>query len=156
MHGIIIQVSNKKIRETLDRYTISCGEGCDIDYTIPLKTPKEEVISYWIAQYPKGMFGYSGGNEVIYKGGCEELIKKWVEEIQQAALELNETNILKWPGRSGLMYLLNDPVNCGYKYFLCEDRDQDFAEDPFAFVELLSELKPGTKLYIGGLLDYHY
>ena len=47
-------------------------------------------------------------------------------------------------------------VSTCYHFYLNGEGCQSFAEQSFAFMEFVCSLKPGTTLYIGGVIDYHF
>lgn len=51
---------------------------------------------------------------------------------------------------------VENPLDVSYHFYLDGDGCQSFAEKSFAFMEFVCGLEPGTVLYIGGVIDYHF
>ena len=52
--------------------------------------------------------------------------------------------------------LIDNPLDTGYHFYLNGDGCQSFAEPSFEFMLFVSSLEPGTLLYVGGVIDYHF
>ena len=51
---------------------------------------------------------------------------------------------------------MENPLGTDYHFYLDGDGCQSFAEQSFAFMQFVCNLEPGTILYIGGVVDYHF
>ena len=55
-----------------------------------------------------------------------------------------------------LKQAVENPLNTDYHFYLDGDGWQSFTEKSFAFMEFVGTLEPGTILYVGGVIDYHF
>lgn len=62
---------------------------------------------------------------------------------------------LDWPGLSTRKVLKN-PLDTAYWFYMDEEGLQSNAEQSYEFLRQACEFKPGTLLYIGGVIDYHF
>ena len=51
---------------------------------------------------------------------------------------------------------LKDPLETGYWFYTDENGIQSYAEQSYEFLREVCALEPGTLLYIGGVIDYHF
>lgn len=58
------------------------------------------------------------------------------------------------------MYALKEylkaPLDTGYHFYMDEQGLYEEAEQSYEFLCTVSELEPGTILYIGGVIDFHF
>lgn len=51
---------------------------------------------------------------------------------------------------------LKNPLDTAYWFYMDEEGLQSNAEQSYEFLRQACEFKPGTLLYIGGVIDYHF
>jgi hypothetical protein len=106
---------------------------------------------------PKGMFELVGDDTMRYIGGVEQWKENFVTNIRKKAEAITTENMLEFVGPVyQLEKALENPLDIAYHFYLDGDGYQSFAEKSFAFMEFVCTLEPGTILYIGGVIDYHF
>jgi len=91
-----------------------------------------------------------------YNGGIEQWKEEYVANIKKRADALTVDNMLEWGSTYYLKQAVENPLDVAYHFYLDGDGCQSFAEQSFAFMEFVCRLEPGTILYIGGVVDYHF
>ena len=91
-----------------------------------------------------------------YNGGIEQWKEEYVANIKKRADALTADNMLEWGSTYYLKQAVENPLDVAYHFYLDGDGCQSFAEQSFAFMEFVCRLEPGTILYIGGVVDYHF
>ena len=51
---------------------------------------------------------------------------------------------------------LKNPLDTAYWFYMDEEGVQAYAEQSYEFLRQVYEYEPGTLLYIGGVIDYHF
>ena len=51
---------------------------------------------------------------------------------------------------------LKNPLDTAYWFYMDEEGLQSHAEQSYEFMRQVCEFEPGTLLYIGGVIDYHF
>ncbi len=92
-----------------------------------------------------------------YIGGVEQWKENFVTNIRKKAEAITTENMLEFVGPVyQLEKALENPLDIAYHFYLDGEGYQSFAEKSFAFMEFVCTLEPGTILYIGGVIDYHF
>lgn len=102
------------------------------------------------------MFELISDDAMRYNGGIEQWKKEYVANIKKKADALTVDNMLEWGSTYYLKEAVENPLDVSYHFYLDGDGCQSFAEKSFAFMEFVCGLEPGTVLYIGGVIDYHF
>ncbi len=161
MHSHIIQIALDRIDKEnyLDEETIETGIG-GVDYTAEISADTRSVVisnlvNAWL---PKGMF--SLGEEpdtIIYNGGLDEWTRwEWLSKIKKAAENLSTHNVFQNLTLYRMETMLKNALGIGTLFYLSNENYQCYAEESTAFLEFVNGLEPGTTLYVGGVLDYHF
>lgn len=161
MHSHIIQIALIPIDKEnyLNEDTIETGTR-GVDYTAEISDQTRlavisNLVNSWL---PKGMF--SLGDEldtIIYNGGLDEWTRReWLPKIKKAAQNLSTHNIFKSLTLFRMEKLMKNALDLGTLFYLSDENYQGYAEESTAFLEFVNTLGPGTTLYVGGVLDYHY
>ena len=64
--------------------------------------------------------------------------------------------MLKWSSTYYLKQAIENPLDTAYHFYLDGAGCQSFAEPSFEFMQFVCTLEPGTLLYVGGVIDYHF
>lgn len=159
MHAWIYQISDSPIEEFINEDTLNQGGGTDYDYCAEISEEerKTAIDTLWADILPKGMFKMIDESTLLYYGGFDEWKQKWVESIQQKASQLNRDNVMDYVGIAyHLERELKNPLDASSHFYLCGDSSQTFAEESVEFMRWIGGLKVGSKIYIGGVVDFHF
>lgn len=161
MHSRIFQITTSKVeRENyLNENTLEQGGGSHYDYCSEL-TDKERLdsIDNLVNNVlPQSLFEPVDDNTFRYKGGAEEWKCEFVDCIHKKADEITPKSVFEWIGPVyQLEKTLKNPLNTAYHFYMDEECCQSYAEESFEFMQFVCSLEPGTLLYIGGVIDYHF
>ena len=160
MHSRIFQISTEPIDKEnyLNEDTLQQGDGSFYDYCseIDEEDRKEDIANLVNHALPKGMFELISDDTMRYNGGIEQWKEEYVANIKKRANALTADNMLEWGSTYYLKQAIKNPLDTAYHFYLDGDGCQSFAEQSFTFMEFVCRLEPGTILYIGGVVDYHF
>lgn len=160
MHSMIFQVTQTKVDKDcyLNEDTLEQGDHAYFDYCMEID---EEERKFHIDNLvnnclPKGMFELVDDETMRYLGGAEKWEEDFVAEIRRRAEDITPDKVKEWIGPVyQLGKFLKDPLDTGYWFYMDDEGLQSFAEQSYEFLREISQLAPGTLLYIGGVVDYH-
>lgn len=160
MHGTIYQISTEHIDR--DDYigveTVSEGEMAGFDYLYETEEGERSKSIQYLAEriLPKGMFSIAAdGESLVYQGGFEQWRKSYLNLIRSKTEVINEDNIMDWIGPAyQLQKAIVNPLDTS-AYFVMESNRFGTAERSRDLMVMISNLKEGTRLYIGEILGYH-
>lgn len=161
MHSRIFQISTMQIGKEnyLNEDTLQQGDGSYYDYCAEIsEEARKQDIRYLVnTALPKGMFELVDDDTMRYIGGAEQWKEDFVINIRKKAEAITVENMLDFIGPVyQLEKALENPLDIAYHFYLDGEGYQSFAEKSFAFMEFVCSLEPGTTLYIGGVIDYHF
>lgn len=160
MHSRIFQISTTRVEEDnyLNENTLLQGDGIFYDYCAEIDNEERKQDIADLVEYalPKGMFELTSDDTIRYKGSGEKWKEEFVANIRKKAEVITTENMLEWGPVYYLKQALNNPLNTDYHFYLDGEGCQSYAEQSFAFMKFVSTLEPGTTLYIGGVIDYHF
>ena len=143
----------------LNEDTLNQGDNSFYDYCADISDEerKEEITNLVNSILPKGMFELVSEDTIRYTGdGMEQWKEKYVAEIRKKADAITVENMFEWSSTYYLKQAIDNPLDTGYHFYLNGDGCQSFAEPSFEFMLFVSSLEPGTLLYVGGVIDYHF
>ena len=160
MHSRIFQISTMQIDKEnyLNEDTLQQGDEGYYDYCAEIddEERKENIVDLVNYALPKGMFELISEDTIRYNGGVKQWKEEYVANIRKKGEALTVENMLEWSSTYYLKQALENPLDTYYHFYLDGDGLQSFAEQSFAFMEFVCSLEPGTTLYIGGVIDYHF
>ena len=160
MHSRIFQISTMEIEQDsyLNEDTLLQGDCSPYDYCSDIddETRKEDIAYLVNHALPKGMFELISEDTMRYNGGIEQWKEEYVANIRKNAEAITVENMLEWSITYNLQKAIENPLDIAYHFYLDEEGCQSFAEQSFAFMAFVCKLEPGTILYIGGVIDYHF
>ena len=160
MHSRIFQISTMQIEKDnyLNEDTLQQGDNSFYDYCANRddESRKEDIAYLVNSALPKGMFEILSEDTMRYNGGIEQWKEEYVANIRKKAEALTAENMLTWSVTYNLKQAIENPLDVAYHFYLDGEGCQSFAEPSFAFMEFVCTLEPGTILYIGGVIDYHF
>lgn len=161
MHSRVFQISAMQIDKEnyLNEDTLNQGDDSFYDYCADISDEerKEDIIHLVKSVLPQGMFELVSEDTIRYTGdGMEQWKEKYVAEIRKKAEAITVENMFDWSPAYYLKQAVINPLDTGYRFYLDGDGCQSFAEPSFEFMLFVSSLEPGTLLYVGGVIDYHF
>jgi hypothetical protein len=161
MHSRVFQISTTQIDKEnyLNEDTLNQGDNSFYDYCADISDEerKEEITNLVNSILPKGMFELVSEDTIRYTGdGMEQWKEKYVAEIRKKAEAITVENMFEWSSTYYLKQAIDNPLDTGYHFYLNGDGCQSFTEPSFEFMLFVSSLEPGTLLYVGGVIDYHF
>ncbi len=161
MHAKVFQITKHRVYEDniLDENTLEQGDNSYYDYCSEIsaeaRTEMIDALVYVIL--PKGMFTLIGTDELVYNGGSEEWLAQWVKSIHDKANEVTTENVTDWIGAAyQLKKVIKNPLLTDSHFYLSEDNAQTWAEPSSELMRMVCKLEIGTRLYIGGIIDFHF
>lgn len=161
MHSRIFQITKERVDKNcrLNENTLTQGDGSNFDYCseISKEVRKEDIIFLVEKMLPKGMFTLTSDDTMRYNGGTEQWKEDFIANIRNKAAAITPDNMLEWIGPVyQLEQALKDPLCTGYQFYTDENGLEPYAEQSYEFMRWVCTLTPGTTLYIGGVIDYHF
>ena len=160
MHSRIFQISTVRVDKEnyLNEDTLQQGDGSLYDYCAEVddEERKQDIADLVEYALPKGMFELTSDDTIRYNGGIEQWKEGVVADIHKKAEAITTENMLEYMPIYNLKEALKNPLDTNYHFYLDGEGWQSYAEQSFAFMEFVCTLEPGTTLYIGGVIDYHF
>ena len=94
---------------------------------------------------------------IRYNGGAAQWREEFVADIRSRAEAITPESVQEWIGPVyQLEKFLKNPLDTAYWFYMDEEGLQSHAEQSYEFLRQVCEFEPGTLLYIGGVIDYHF
>lgn len=161
MHSKIFQITETRVSKDnyLNEDTLTQGDDSFFDYCAEIDDEERQFhIDNLVNNIlPKGMFELVSDDTIRYKGGAERWREDFVADIRSRAEALTPESVQDWIGPVyQLEKFLKNPLDTAYWFYMDEEGLQSNAEQSYEFLRQVCEFKPGTLLYIGGVIDYHF
>lgn len=161
MHSKIFQITNEKpLKDNfLNEDTLEQGDGHYYDYCseIDEEDRKFHIDNLVNNILPKGMFELVADDTIRYNGGADKWKEEFVTALQEKVKDVTTENCMMWIGAVyQLEKFLKNPLDTGYQFYMDEQGIIGYADQSYEFLRTVSEFEPGTLLYIGGVIDYHF
>lgn len=161
MHSKIFQITNEKpLKDNfLNEDTLEQGDGHYYDYCseIDEEDRKFHIDNLVNNILPKGMFELVADDTIRYNGGADKWKEEFVTALQEKVKDVTTENCMMWIGAMyQLEKFLKNPLDTGYQFYMDEQGIIGYADQSYEFLRTVSEFEPGTLLYIGGVIDYHF
>lgn len=158
MHANIWQLATKPIDED-DYASKSCFYDNTSDFADYVSINNEDVIerdiNEWLPRILDGLFTCNG-RELTFIGSAE-FLTKWNDALKKSVEILDNENILKFPNLYNVECMAKYTHKDVYHRFVVEEYFGSFPETYGDFVTYAyGNLKPGDKLYVGAVIDFHY
>lgn len=157
MHSCIYQIMRSKDEERIDESTFFEHLG-DIpaDYVSDLGEDDEDDYIKALPNFlPQSMFKCEG-REITFLGGDKDFIEEWKAKVRQAVDDCSTESIVSGDSTWSYLYDLKEAVSnmldVGCRFF---DNDW-YVKKSTEFILDCMKMEPGTKLYVGAVIDYHY
>lgn len=101
------------------------------------------------------LFDLDAEHEALVYKGSSDFIKKWVQQLHQAAAKITEESILQYDGTFRLEMILKEThVKSSHRFVITgwsslAERMSDFV------CYVTAHLNEGDRLYVGAVIDYH-
>ncbi len=116
---------------------------------------KEDIK--WLAHTLSDLFDLDETGEIlVYKGGMDVFKEKWTAAIHKAAEEVTDDNVLESMPR---WYAKNvcEKTHLYSDYRFSIENWNDYPNPLDELIEYVADkMKPGDKLYIGAVIDFHF
>ena len=157
MHSFIVQISDKKIEK--EDYIDSDIEYSYefLDYTSDTtESEREDVINYIFrgGLFPGNSFAIIDDTTIEYLGGTGDMFVKWIEEIKQTALNLNEDNVFRSVQYGDLFKITQNALKTDVLFHISPEK-YGCLEKSTALFEFVMGLCVGQRFYVGGVLNCH-
>ena len=161
MHAKVYQITRQRVDEDniLNENTLEQGESTDYDYCSEIsEEERTESINTLVNNIlPKGMFTLVGSDELVFNGGTTEWIHNWVNAIHEKSEDVNVGNVTNWIGAAyQLKKVINNPLGTDSHFYRSETTTQPYGEESAELMRMVCKLRIGERLYIGGIIDYHF
>ncbi len=161
MHSKVFQITTKRVDKDcyLNEDTLMQGDNSSFDYCAEID---EEERKYHINNLinhilPKEMFELVSEDTIRYIGGAEKWKEDFIAGIHSKVEAIIPDRVQEWIGPVyQLEKYLKNPLETAYWFYMDEEGCQSFAEQSYEFMRQMCEFEPGTLLYIGGVIDYHF
>lgn len=155
MHSKIYQVSLEPISEDeyaspSDFYDNSSDFADYIGDEVEGDERKDSID--YLAEELSDVFDLDADNDALVFKGLDKFKQQWMSAIREKAAAVTEENILEWRPRYMLEQVCREThiessrrfsINVGVAYPMSD------------LIELVASMKPGQRLYIGAVIDYH-
>lgn len=161
MHSKIFQITRTRVDKDdyMNEDTLMQGDDSFFDYCAEID---DEERQYHIDNLvnnilPKGMFELVSDDTIRYNGGAAQWREEFVADIRSRAEAITPESVQEWIGPVyQLEKFLKNPLDTAYWFYMDEEGLQSHAEQSYEFLWQVCEFEPGTLLYIGGVIDYHF
>lgn len=151
MHSCIYQIMRSKDEERIDESDFyEHLDDIPADYVSDLDEDDEDDYIKALPNFlPQSMFKCEG-REITFLGGDKDFIEEW-----KATVKNTVDGIV--PGEYQSLYELKKAVNnmldVDSRFYFNED---GYAIESSEFILDCMKMKPGAKLYVGAVIDYHF
>lgn len=157
MHSRIFQISTQPIPE--DKYVSEdeqlFADDDWVDYVSDIDDEERRESLDWLAKTSQGMLKVVDSQSLRYEGGVDKVLSRAIAQASEVLAKAT-------PGTYGktaweVERLMRDPLRIEHKFYV--DCGNLYAEDygfSLALCEKLQGMQPGSLLYVGAVLDYHW
>lgn len=160
MQSSIFQITTEPIAKKcyLNENTLEQGESTYWKYCMNIDPDcrKENITCLVNEILPKGMFELISEDSFRYKGNIDIWKKEYIDNIYKKSEEINFENMMNWSPRYNLKQAIDNPLNTDFYFYFDQKGKRGTADQSFTFMHFISNLEPGTILYVGGVIDYYY
>ena len=154
MHGRLFEIREKR----LDRdewitegsfYNEETGSWCD---WMMVSESREEDLEWLKSALPASIFKVEGDEIEIISDG-KEFVEEWIEELKK---KVNSLTYEKAMSFSGLYQIKSSLSNMLHNDFMFYSDYNENAHNPTGFIQDCLCHYQGKKLYVCGIIDYHF
>ena len=161
MHAKVFQITKQRVSEDniLNENTLEQGDSSDYDYCSEISEEERRVsIDALVNQVlPQGMFTLINNDELVFNGGALKWVQQWVKNIHEKARDVTAKNVTDWIGAAyQLQKVVKNPLGTDSLFYLSEDNTQTYGEPSAELMRMVCKLKKGERLYVGGVIDFHF
>ena len=161
MHSKIFQITRTRVYQDnyLNEGTLTQGDDSFFDYCAEIddKERKHHIGVLVNHILPEGMFELVSEDVIRYIGGADKWQADFVAGMRSKAEAVTPDKVLEWIGPVyQLEKYLKNPLETAYWFYTDTEGAQSYAEQSYEFMREVCGCEPGTLLYIGGVIDYHF
>lgn len=160
MHSRIFQISSKRIAKgdyaNPEDFYDNSGDFADyIGYEIEGDERKADIGC--LAEELSDLFALDeSGEALIYKGGLDAFKQAWADAIHKTVEGITADNVLMTMVRYRLECICNEThLRSSFRVFIPEWNGYAATMSDLIGYIASERFKPGKKLYIGAVIDYH-
>ena len=161
MHSKIFQITTTKVDKEcyLNEDTLMQGDNSYFDYCDKIDEEERKYHIDILVNHilPKGMFELVDEDTIRYIGGAEKWKEEFVAGLRNKVEAVTPDTVQDWIGPVyQLEKYLKNPLETAYWFYTDTEGMQSYAEQSYEFMREICGYEPGTLLYIGGVIDYHF
>lgn len=161
MHSKIFQIATTKVDKEcyLNEDTLMQGDNSYFDYCCEIGEKERKYHIDILVNHilPTGMFELVDEDTIRYTGGAEKWKEDFVAGLRSKMEAVTPDTMLDYIGSVyQLEKYLKNPLETAYWFYTDADGMQSYAEQSYEFMREICGYEPGTLLYIGGVIDYHF
>ncbi len=161
MHSKIFQITTTKVDKEcyLNEDTLMQGDNSYFDYCCEIGEKERKYHIDILVNHilPTGMFELVDEDTIRYTGGAEKWKEDFVAGLRSKREAVTPDTMLDYIGSVyQLEKYLKNPLETAYWFYTDADGMQSYAEQSYEFMREICGYEPGTLLYIGGVIDYHF
>lgn len=151
MHSCIYQIMRSKDENRIDESDFyEHLDDIPADYVRDLDEDDEDDYIKALPNFlPQSMFKCEG-REITFLGGDKDFIEEWKAKVKAA---VDGVIPGEWQPLYELKKVVNDMLGIACRFYSEED---GYVTESTEFILDCMKMKPGTKFYVGAVIDYHY
>lgn len=159
MHSYIYQIEDRPVQQDdriSENYFYDHLDDIPADYVSDIEADEEEeAIGYLSDILPQSMFRCEG-REITFLGGDAKFFDEWKEKVEKALLKNSSSDIangnISWRYLYALSNAVNNVLDVNTRFYTTDD---GYCTKSTEFILGMMHAAPGTKLYVGAVIDYH-
>lgn len=117
---------------------------------------EKKAIGYLSDLLPKSMFKCEG-REITFLGGDEKFFDQWKKKVEKSLHGESSTDIangrVAWSYLYKLQRVVENVLDLDIRFYSQED---GYCKKSTEFILGMTRAEPGTKVYVGAVISYHY
>ena len=154
MHGRLFEIREQR----LDRdewitesafYEEETGNWCD---WVMVSEDREGDLEWLKSALPASIFKVEGDEIEIISDG-KEFVEEWIEELKKKVNSLTYEKAMSFSGLYQIKWSLSNMLNNDFMFY---SDYSEYAHNPTEFIQDCLCNYQGKKLYVCGIIDYHF
>lgn len=153
MHGRIFEIREERLprEEWMNETHLYDEDTSFADYYIDSEDREGDL--QWLKQtLPPSMFRMDGDEIEIISDG-KDVIEKWIERMKKEVDKLDYESVVKFSETHRIKYMMKGML---HEDFMFRTDYADYCHDSTAFVKDCINNYQGKKLYVCGIIDFHF
>ena len=158
MHSRIFQIAEKPIDEenyiNANSFENQCGEnpGFFADYVSDICPEEQEKSIALLSELLDGICEVNGRELTVLD--TSDFLNEWAKEMRELTEGLTIENV--YDKTYDISKMAERTHRNVYSRFMIEDWNAPYADTFSTFVSFVTRFEPGAKLYVGGVVDFHW